>query len=140
MNRKQKGCDEFMNTKEEWESYIGKFVKAHNDMPEIPAILKPITPLIFQYQITDRPEMSYWFFIEENKIRYGMGQYSGPEAPKITHKTDFETMKKVNAGETDPIRATMTGSYVVEGDVGKLMACAALLPLSAKAHVIAMGK
>ena len=69
---------------------------------------------------------------------WGMGDYSGPEAPKIIHKTDFETMKKVNSGESDPIQATMTGTYVVVGDVDKSMACAPLLPLNAKAHAQAM--
>ena len=67
-------------------------------------------------------------------MRWGMGEYSGADAPKILHKTNFETIKKVNSGESDPIQATMAGTYVVEGDVTKLMACAPILPLNAKAH------
>ena len=127
-----------MDTKEEWEAYLTRFIKAYNELPELAPILPSIMPLVFQYSITDRPEMAYWLFIEKDKLRWGMGEYSGPEAPKIIHKTDFETMKKVNSGEADPIQATMSGIYVVEGDVSKLTACAPLLPLSAKAHTKAM--
>lgn len=123
-----------MNTEKEWEEYLTKFMKAYNDLPEVADLLSPIAPLIFQYIINDRPEMNYWQYIEKKEMKWGMGDYSGPEAPKIIHKTDFETIKMVNSGESDPIRATMSGNYVVEGDVTKLMACAPLLPLNAKAH------
>ena len=127
-----------MNTKEEWVAYLEKFVDGYNSLPEIPPIIEAIAPLVFQYQINDRLELSYWFLILKDKINWGMGQYSGPSNPTIIHKTDFETIKKVNAGETDPIQATITGSYVVEGDVSKLMECAKLLPLGAKAHAYAI--
>jgi len=123
-----------VNTKEEWKTYLEKFMKAYNELPELSSLLKPIAPLVFQYQIKDRPEMNYWQLMEENKINWGMGEYSGPDVPKIVHKTDFDTMKRVNSGETDPIRATMEGTYVVEGDVNKLVACGPLLPLNAKVH------
>lgn len=123
-----------LNTKEEWKDYLERFMKAYNELPDLAPMLAPIAPLVFQYEITDRPEMSYWQFINKDKMDWGMGQYSGPDAPKIIHKTDFETIKKVNSGESDPIQATMSGTYVVEGDVSKLMACAPLLPLNAKAH------
>jgi len=123
-----------METKTEWEDYLTRFMKAYNELPDLEPLLAPVAPLVFQYQITDKPEMSYWQFIDNDKMDWGMGEYSGSEVPTILHKTDFETIKKVNSGESDPIKATMAGTYVVEGDVTKLMACAPLLPLNAKAH------
>ena len=54
--------------------------------------------------------------------------------------TNFEVIKKVNSGETNPIEATMAGTYDVDGDPTKLMACAPLLPLNAKAHEKAIQK
>jgi len=129
-----------LDTKEEWESYLTNFMNAYNELPDLAPLLQPVSPLLFQYIITDRPEMNYWQFIEKDKMRWGMGEYSGAEAPKILHKTDFQTIKKVNSGESDPIQASMAGTYVVEGDVSKLMACAPLLPLNAKAHAKAIQK
>lgn len=129
-----------LDTKEEWEEYLSRFMEAYNELPDVKDLMKPVAPLIFQYKITDRPEMNYWQFIEEDKMKWGMGEYDGPDAPKIIHKTDFETMKQVNSGETDPIKATMSGTYEVDGDSEKLMACAPLLPLNAKAHEKALNK
>jgi len=123
-----------MLTKEEWEAYLTRFMDAYNELPDLAPMLEPVSPLIFQYLITDKPEMNYWQFIDKDKMRWGMGEYSGSDAPKILHKTDFATIKKVNSGESDPIQETMAGTYIVEGDVSKLMACAPLLPLNAKAH------
>ena len=123
-----------MERKEEWEAYLTRFMDAYNKLPDLAPLLEPIAPLVFQYLITDKPEMSYWQFIDKDKMSWGMGEYSGSDAPTIFHKTDFVTVKKVNSGESDPIQATMAGTYVVEGDVTKLMACAPLLPLNAKAH------
>lgn len=123
-----------MLTKEEWEAYLTRFMDAYNELPDLAPMLEPVFPLIFQYLITDKPEMNYWQFIEKDKMRWGMGEYSGSDAPKILHKTDFATIQKVNSGESDPIQETMAGTYIVEGDVEKLMACATLLPLNAKAH------
>ena len=127
-----------METKEEWEAYLTRFMEAYNKLPDLAPLLEPIAPLVFQYQISDKPEMNYWQFIDKDKMLWGMGEYSGADAPKIIHKTDFATIKKVNSGESDPIKETMAGTYVVEGDVTKLMACAAILPLNAKAHEKAM--
>lgn len=129
-----------MDTKEEWEEYLGNFMKAYNDLPDLKALLKPIAPLVFQYKISDRSEMDYWQSIEEDKMSWGMGEYNGPDVPKIIHKTSFEVIKKVNSGETNPIEATMAGTYDVDGDPTKLMACAPLLPLNAKAHAKATQK
>ncbi|TKJ18988.1 MAG: hypothetical protein CEE43_16790 [Promethearchaeota archaeon Loki_b32] len=129
-----------MDTKDEWEAYLDSFMKAYNDLPDLPTLLQPIAPLVFQYKINDRPEMDYWQSIEEDKMSWGMGDYNGPDVPKIIHKTSFETIKKVNSGETNPIEATMAGTYDVEGDPTKLMACAPLLPLNAKAHAKAIQK
>ncbi|MFX0008885.1 MAG: hypothetical protein ACFE9R_01110 [Candidatus Hermodarchaeota archaeon] len=127
-----------LNTKEEWEAYLTRFMKAYNELPDLASMLEPVAPLLFQYEITDRPEMNYWQRIEKDRMDWGMGEYSGPEVPKIIHKTDFETMKKVNSGDSDPIQATMAGTYEVDGDPTKLMACAPLLPLNSKAHAKAM--
>lgn len=127
-----------METKEEWEAYLTRFMEEYNKLPDLAALLEPVAPLVFQYLINDKLEMNYWQFIDKDKMRWGMGEYSGPDAPKILHKTDFATIKKVNSGESDPIKETMAGTYVVEGDVTKLMACAPILPLNAKAHEKAM--
>lgn len=129
-----------MDTKEEWEAYLNSFMKAYNEIPDLSALLKPIAPVVFQYKINDRPEMNYWQSIEEDKMNWGMGEYSGPDVPKIIHKTNFDVIKRVNSGETNPIEATMAGTYEVDGDPSKLMACAPLLPLNAKAHDIAIQK
>ena len=136
--QKEKEVKIKLDTKEEWEDYLERFMSAYNELPDVEEMLEPVAPLIFQYKITDRPEMNYWQFIDEDEMRWGMGEYDGPNAPKIIHKTDFETMKQVNSGETNPIKATMSGSYEVEGDSDKLMSCAPLLPLNEKAHKKAM--
>ncbi|MBN1801603.1 MAG: hypothetical protein JW891_08875 [Candidatus Lokiarchaeota archaeon] len=123
-----------LNTKEEWEAYLTRFMKAYNELPDVEQMLEPIGSVVFQYEITDKPEMSYWQYINGKKMDWGMGKFSNGDIPMVIHKTNFETIKKVNSGESDPIQATMAGNYVVEGDVTKLMACAPLLPLNAKAH------
>ncbi|MFX1446400.1 MAG: U32 family peptidase, partial [Promethearchaeota archaeon] len=133
-NQKEKEVKNNMDTKKEWEEYLTKYMEAFNDLPDLEPLLDSLTPLIFQFFVTDREEMNYWQFVEKDKLNWGMGEYSGPDAPKISHKTDFNTLKKTLSGETDPIQATMAGTYVVEGDMSKLMACAPLLPLNAKAH------
>lgn len=125
-----------LNTKEDWQDYINRYLTAYNNLPELLPLLKPIAPLLFQYIITDRPEMNYWQLMEEDGVSWGMGEYSGNKVPTIIHKTDFETMKNVNSGETNPIEATMAGTYVVEGDLTKLMACTPLAPLNGKVHAI----
>ncbi|MFW9771537.1 MAG: SCP2 sterol-binding domain-containing protein [Candidatus Heimdallarchaeota archaeon] len=137
-NQKIKEVKINLETKEEWKQYLSRFMKAYNELQGLAQLLEPVAPLVFQYKITDKPEMSYWQFINKSKMDWGMGQYSGTKVPIIIHKTNFETIKKVNSGESDPIQATMSGSYVVEGDVSKLMACAPLLPLNAKAHLKAI--
>ncbi len=124
-----------MSEKDEWEAYLSRFVNAYNALPELAPLLDKIAPVLFQYRIIDKPEMTYWFRIGKEDISWGMGEYQGAAVlPTVVHKTDFETMKKVNSGETDPIKATMEGTYTIEGDVTKLMACGPLIPLSAKAH------
>jgi len=140
INKKKNEVKNKMDTREEWEAYLDSFMKAYNELPDVAALLKPIAPLVFQYKISDRPEMDYWQSIEENKMSWGMGEYSGPDVPKVIHKTNFEVIKKVNSGETNPIEATMAGTYDVDGDPTKLMACAPLLPLNAKAHEKAIQK
>ena len=49
---------------------------------------------------------------------------------------EFNTIKKVNSGESNPIEATMAGRYLVEGDMAKLMACTPLAPLNGKVHAL----
>jgi len=123
-----------METKEEWEAYLTRFMDAYNELPDLASLLAPVAPLVFQYEITDNSNMNYWQFIDKDQMRWGMGKYTGPDAPTIIHRTDFATIQKVNSGESDPIQATMAGTYEVDGDPTKLMACAPLLPLNAKAH------
>ena len=129
-----------LNTKEGWNDYLNIFIKTYNELPELLPLLKPIAPLLFQYRITDRPEMDYWQLMEEDKVTWGPGDYSGNTVSTIIHKTDFETMKKVNSGETNPIEESMAGTYIVEGDMTRLMACAPLAPLNGKTHAIISNK
>jgi hypothetical protein len=49
-----------MTEQQEWKAYLERYIKAYNALPEVPPLLKTIDPLLFNYQITDRPEMSYW--------------------------------------------------------------------------------
>lgn len=126
------------NNETKWEQYLTSFMTAFNALPELKTHLKSIAPLFFQYIITDKPEMSYWQLFTENEVRWGMGLGEKPDIPTIIHKTDFETIKKVNSGESNPIQATMEGTYVVEGDMAKLIACTPILPLNAKAHAISI--
>ena len=127
-----------MNTKKEWEAYLTKFMKAFNEQPDLKALLKPVAPLVFQYVISDRPEMNFWQTFEEDKVKLGIGKYSGPIVTKTIHKTNFETVKQVLSGESDPVQATIAGTYTIEGDLTKLIACSALLPLNGNAHAIAI--
>ena len=123
-----------IDTKEEWENYLTQFFKIYNDLPELVPLLEPIAPLLFQYKITDNPEMDYWQKMEKNKVTWGMGESPENRITKIIHKTDFDTIKKVNSGESNPIEATMAGTYIVEGDMARLIACTPLAPLNGKAH------
>jgi putative sterol carrier protein len=109
-------------------------MKAYNEFPDLKMLIKPLAPLLFQYIVSDNSEMNYWQLLDEDKVCWGMGQYSGKDVPKVINKTNFETIKKINSGESDPIQATMAGIYTVEGDIAKLMACAPLIPFNAKAH------
>jgi len=127
-----------MNTKKEWEAYLTKFMKAFNEQPDLKALLKPVAPLVFQYVITDKPEMNFWQSFEEDKVTLRIGQYSGPIKIKTIHKANFETVKQVLSGESDPVQATIAGTYTIEGDFTKLIPCSALLPLNAKAHAKAI--
>jgi len=127
-----------METKQEWEAYLAKFVEAYNNLPDIESMLAPVAPVIFQYHIKDRPEMNYWQYIERDGMKWGMGEYFGDNVSKLIHETNFDTIKKVNSGEKNPIQETIAGNYNVDGDPTKLLACAPLLPLNAKAHKKAM--
>jgi collagenase-like PrtC family protease len=125
-----------LDTRKEWENYLTEFFKVYNGLPELPSLLKPIAPLLFQYKISDNPEMDYWQIMEEDRVIWGMGEYTKDGISKVIHKTNFETIKKVNSGESNPIEATVAGAYFVEGDLAKLMACAPLAPLNGKAHAL----
>jgi putative sterol carrier protein len=67
-----------------------------------------------------------------------MGENTEENIPKLIHKTDFDTLNKVNAGEINPVQATMDGTYAVDGDMAKLMACSPLIPVTVKAHGVAI--
>jgi MoaA/NifB/PqqE/SkfB family radical SAM enzyme len=125
----------------EWTEYLEGLTKEFNDLPEVLPILNIIEPTIFQYNINDHPELNYWFAFDKTGIRVGMGENTqDSNFIKLIHKADFETIKKVNSGEQNPVQATMAGLYVVDGDMAKLMACAPLMPLQIKAHEIVIKK
>ncbi len=67
-----------------------------------------------------------------------MGKSQEKDISKLIHTTRFDILYKVNAGQINPIQATMDGDFAVEGDTQKLMACAPLIPITVKAHDIAM--
>jgi collagenase-like PrtC family protease len=123
-----------ISTEEEWKDYLTRFMKAYNGLSELEGLLQPVAPLIFQFEIKDKPEMSYWQLFQKDRVEWGLGTFSEDNIPKIIHSTDFETMKKVNSGEINAIQVSMTDKYDVRGDMDKLMECAPLLPLLAKAH------
>ena len=118
-----------------WTDYIIQLTKEFNNLPEVQPILATIEPTIFQYNLADHPELSFWHAFDKNGIRGGMGDNTeDKDFIKLIHKADFEVVRKVFSGEQNPVQATMAGLYVVEGDMAKLMACAPLLPLQVKAH------
>lgn len=122
-----------------WKDYLERLTKEFNDLPEVLPILKGIDPVIFQYHISDHPELNYWHAFDKTGIHQGMGEnteYKG--FTKLIHKTDFETLRQVNSGEQNPVQATMAGLYTVEGNMKLLMDCASLLPLQVKAHAKAI--
>jgi len=118
-----------------WTEYIEQLTKEFHDLPEVPPILASIEPTVFQYSLNDHPELNFWHAFDKNGIRGGMGENTEDnDYIKLIHKADFEVVRKVFSGEQNPIEATMTGIYLVEGDMTKLMACASLLPLQVVAH------
>lgn len=118
-----------------WTEYIERLTKEFNDLPEVPPILASVEPTVFQYSLNDHPKLNFWHAFDANGIRGGIGENTeDKDYIKLIHKADFEVIRKVFSGEQDPIKATMEGIYVVEGDMTKLMACAPLLPLQVKAH------
>ncbi len=118
-----------------WTEYIERLTKEFHDLPEVPSILASIEPTLFQYNLTDHPELNFWHAFNKNGIRGGMGENTeDKDFIKLIHKADFEVVRKVFSGEQNPVEATMAGIYIVEGDMAKLMACTPLLPLQVKAH------
>ena len=62
-------------------------------------------------------------------------RFVAPGGYLILHDTvGAPGVRKVFNGEQNPIEATMSGIYLVEGDMDKLMACAPFLPLQVVAH------
>jgi hypothetical protein len=122
-----------------WKRYLKRLYQALNDLPEVSVVLQSLqnTPIVFQYNITDRPEFNFWQAFGQDKLDWGLGENNAKCATKLLHTTDFNTLIKVNSGEINPIQATMDGIYVVDGDVTVLMSCAPVLPLTIKAHGIA---
>ena len=118
-----------------WAEYLEKLTKEFNDLPEVKPLLVNVEPTIFQYSLNDHPELNFWHAFDKNGIRGGMGENTeDKDFIKLIHKADFEVIRKVFSGEQNPIEATMSGIYVVEGDMAKLMACAPFLPLQVVAH------
>ncbi len=126
--------DTSLSNKEDWNSYLSLLTKELNNLSELQPILEKVSPIIFQYQITDQPSFNYWHYFKKDGVSLGLGEIDDDDVSKLIHKTDFETLKSVNAGINNPIQATMEGTYEVTGDMTKLMACAPLIPVTAKAH------
>jgi len=125
--------EESKMTLEEWNNYLKILTQAMNDNEKILPVLKSVSPLVFQYSIADNPNFNYWHKFESSGVSFGIGTIQ-ESMPTIHHKTDQNTLIKVNSGETNPIQATMDGIYVVDGDITKLMACAPLIPITVEAH------
>jgi len=132
--------ESILSKKEDWISYLTQLMNELNKLPELPSILMNISPVIFQYKLTDRPDLNYWHYFKKEGVSFGMGEINEENVTILTHKTDFETHKNVNAGSNNPIQATMAGTYSVDGDMTKLMACAPLIPITTKAHEIVIKK
>lgn len=126
--------EELLSNENDWNSYLTQLTEEMNNITELPPLLEKISPVIFQYQINDRPDFNYWHYFKKEGVSMGRGEIKDENVPLIIHKTDFETLKDVNAGTNNPIQATMAGTYVVDGDMKKLMDCAPLIPITAKAH------
>ena len=127
-----------LSKKEDWIAYLTQLTKELNNLSELPPLLENISPVIFQYILTDRPDLNYWHYFKKDGVTYGLGEINEENVPILSHKTDFETHKNVNAGTNNPIQATMEGIYAVDGDMTKLMACSPLIPITTKAHDIAI--
>ncbi|TFF97524.1 MAG: hypothetical protein EU541_08115, partial [Promethearchaeota archaeon] len=123
-----------LNTEEEWKEYLERYMKVYNELPNLKGLLEPVAPLVFQFHLSDKPEMNYWQFFTKNGIEWGMGEFSNDNIPKMIHTTDFNTIKMVNSGEINAIQVSMTEKYNISGDMDKLMKCAPLLPLNKKVH------
>lgn len=119
---------------EEWENYLKDFISAYNNLSELSPILGTVAPLLFQFRISDNPEMNFWFSFETERVIQGMGENSESSIPKLYHIADFDTMRNVLSGTIDPISATSEGKYKIIGDMNILTACTPLLPLNEKAH------
>ena len=118
----------------DWKDYLDRFMNAYNSLPELPNILPSIAPLLFQYEIEDQPDMNFWQSFEAEKVNWGLGKPDQEGIPITIHRTSSEMIRKVLSGEKDAMQATMEGSYKVDGDMNKLIACTPLLPLNGKAH------
>ncbi len=130
--------DDLLSNEDDWNLYLTQLTKELNNLSELPPILENISPVIFQYQISDRPDFNYWHYFKKEGVSLGRGEINEENVPILIHKTDFETLKNVNAGTNNPIQATMEGTYAVDGDMKKLMVCAPLIPITAKAHAVAI--
>lgn len=130
--------DDFLSKKKDWSAYLNRLTNVLNNLSELPTILETISPVIFQYHFSDRPDLNYWHYFKKEGVSMGLGEIDENNIPKLIHKTDFDTHKNVNAGTNNPIQATMEGIYAVDGDMTKLMACAPLIPITTKAHNIAI--
>lgn len=123
-----------IETKEEWTTYLTEFMKEYNNIASLKPLLKQVAPIIFQFDITDHQEMNFWQKFDKDHVQWGIDEYSEDFVPRIIHYASFEMIRGVFSGDIDPIKATMDGSYIVKGDLDKLMVCAPLLPLLATAH------
>ena len=123
-----------------WKQYIEHLASEMNAMTQVIDLLKEKDATLFQYRINDKPELNYWQIFQKTGMSTGMGEYNGDGLIKLIHKMDFDTLIKVNSGESNPIQATMAGQYVVEGDMAALMDLGPILPLQVEAHKVVLEK
>lgn len=120
-----------------WTAYLERLTGILNGLPELRPILDKSAPVVFQYRMHDFSEYNYWYSFKKDNVKWGLGENTEENIPKIIHKANLDIIRKINAGDIHPVQARMEGTYSIDGDMRKLMECTPLLPILAKAHAIA---
>ena len=117
--------------KEDWFNYLEKIAEKLNSYPDCAEIFEGIGEITFLYKVTDKPEFTFNQEYTGSKMIIHQGEI---ENATVTHIMEFDTIKGVFAGTTNPIEETAKGNYAVEGNTAKLLKAAGLLPYIKKAH------